>query len=79
MPLVFFYFFLNQRPIFEVIPLRPNQIKNFLFNFFPDITDRIIAMGYPAETKEALYRNSMTHIVKFLEHYHPGHYKVFNL
>ncbi|CAK5074824.1 unnamed protein product [Meloidogyne enterolobii] len=43
------------------------------------ITDRIIAMGYPAETKEALYRNSMTHIVKFLEHYHPGHYKVFNL
>ena len=43
------------------------------------ITDRIIAMGYPADTKEALYRNSMSHIVKFLEHYHPGHYKVFNL
>ncbi|KAI1732956.1 c2 domain of PTEN tumor-suppressor protein [Ditylenchus destructor] len=43
------------------------------------ITDRIIAMGYPADTTEALYRNSMTHIVKFLEHYHPGHYKVFNL
>lgn len=36
-------------------------------------------MGYPADTKEALYRNSMSHIVKFLEHYHPGHYKVFNL
>uniref|UniRef100_A0A915DPS9 Uncharacterized protein n=1 Tax=Ditylenchus dipsaci TaxID=166011 RepID=A0A915DPS9_9BILA len=30
------------------------------------ITDRIIAMGYPADTTEALYRNSMTHIVKFL-------------
>lgn len=44
-----------------------------------DITDRIIAMGYPADTTEALYRNSMSHIVKFLEHYHPGHYKVFNL
>ncbi|KAH7725458.1 daf-18 protein [Aphelenchoides avenae] len=43
------------------------------------ITDRIIAMGYPADTTEALYRNSMSHIVKFLEHYHPGHYKVFNL
>ncbi|KAI6238210.1 hypothetical protein M3Y99_00720000 [Aphelenchoides fujianensis] len=43
------------------------------------ITDRIIAMGYPADTGEALYRNSMSHIVKFLEHYHPGHYKVFNL
>lgn len=36
-------------------------------------------MGYPADTTEALYRNSMSHIVKFLEHYHPGHYKVFNL
>ncbi|KAL3110153.1 hypothetical protein niasHT_015756 [Heterodera trifolii] len=43
------------------------------------ITDRIIAMGYPADTREALYRNSMNHIVRFLEHYHPGHYKVFNL
>ncbi|KAI6180871.1 Phosphatidylinositol 3,4,5-trisphosphate 3-phosphatase and dual-specificity protein phosphatase PTEN [Aphelenchoides besseyi] len=43
------------------------------------ITDRIIAMGYPADTTERLYRNSMSHIVKFLEHYHPGHYKVFNL
>uniref|UniRef100_A0A1I7XRN8 Phosphatase tensin-type domain-containing protein n=1 Tax=Heterorhabditis bacteriophora TaxID=37862 RepID=A0A1I7XRN8_HETBA len=43
------------------------------------ITDRIIAMGYPADTKEALYRNSMSHIVRFLEKNHPGHYKVFNL
>ena len=37
------------------------------------------AMGYPADTTEALYRNSMSHIVHFLEKYHPGHYKVFNL
>lgn len=43
------------------------------------ITDRIIAMGYPADTTEALYRNSMSHIVKFLEQYHSAHYKVFNL
>ncbi|GMR48174.1 hypothetical protein PMAYCL1PPCAC_18369 [Pristionchus mayeri] len=43
------------------------------------ITDRIIAMGYPADTKEALYRNSMESTVQFLEYYHKGHYKVFNL
>uniref|UniRef100_A0A0K0DKY5 Phosphatase tensin-type domain-containing protein n=1 Tax=Angiostrongylus cantonensis TaxID=6313 RepID=A0A0K0DKY5_ANGCA len=44
-----------------------------------DITDRIIAMGYPARSIERLYRNSMYHTVKFLERHHAGHYKVFNL
>lgn len=44
-----------------------------------DITDRIIAMGYPAGDAEALYRNSMSNIVAFLETHHQGHYKVFNL
>ncbi|KAK6750204.1 hypothetical protein RB195_002291 [Necator americanus] len=43
------------------------------------ITDRIIAMGYPAKSIERLYRNSMYHTVKFLERNHAGHYKVFNL
>ncbi|KJH47205.1 hypothetical protein DICVIV_06727 [Dictyocaulus viviparus] len=43
------------------------------------ITDRIIAMGYPARSIERLYRNSMCHTVKFLERNHSGHYKVFNL
>ncbi|VDO90158.1 unnamed protein product [Heligmosomoides polygyrus] len=43
------------------------------------ITDRIIAMGYPAKSLERLYRNSMCHTVKFLERNHAGHYKVFNL
>ncbi len=36
-------------------------------------------MGYPADTTEALYRNSLNNIVEFLERYHHGHYKVFNL
>ncbi|CAB3409018.1 unnamed protein product [Caenorhabditis bovis] len=43
------------------------------------ITDRIIAMGYPANATEALYRNSMKHIIRFLEKRHKDHYKVFNL
>ena len=36
-------------------------------------------MGYPADTKEAIYRNSMKHTQQFLEQHHAGHYKVFNL
>lgn len=43
------------------------------------ITDRIIAMGYPADSSEMLYRNSMLETQKFLEHNHRDHYKVFNL
>uniref|UniRef100_A0A0N5BGX7 Phosphatase tensin-type domain-containing protein n=1 Tax=Strongyloides papillosus TaxID=174720 RepID=A0A0N5BGX7_STREA len=43
------------------------------------ITDRIIAMGYPAEYSEKLYRNSMEDTKNFLEHYHSKHYLVFNL
>ncbi|MFH4981551.1 hypothetical protein AB6A40_008260 [Gnathostoma spinigerum] len=43
------------------------------------ITDRIIAMGFPATDQEKLYRNSMEATVKFLENFHSGHYMVFNL
>ncbi|CAI4226849.1 unnamed protein product [Auanema sp. JU1783] len=43
------------------------------------ITDRIIAMGYPADTAEAVYRNSMNDTREFLEKNHKDHYKVFNL
>ncbi|CAD6196879.1 unnamed protein product [Caenorhabditis auriculariae] len=43
------------------------------------ITDRIIAMGYPADETEALYRNSMRRTIQFLESRHSNHYKVFNL
>jgi phosphatidylinositol-3,4,5-trisphosphate 3-phosphatase/dual-specificity protein phosphatase PTEN len=43
------------------------------------ITPRIIAMGIPSEGIEAVYRNSMTEMVRFFEHYHHGHYKIYNL
>jgi phosphatidylinositol-3,4,5-trisphosphate 3-phosphatase/dual-specificity protein phosphatase PTEN len=43
------------------------------------IGDRIIAMGFPSEGKEAAYRNPMSEVQRFLETFHKGHYKVYNL
>ena len=43
------------------------------------ITPRIIAMGWPSTGKESVYRNPATQVKAFIEHYHAGHLKVFNL
>lgn len=43
------------------------------------ITDRIIAMGYPSERIESLYRNKMSDVEHFLDELHGDAYKVYNL
>ncbi|EDQ86484.1 uncharacterized protein MONBRDRAFT_10809 [Monosiga brevicollis MX1] len=43
------------------------------------ITPNIVAMGYPAEGTEAVYRNRYEDTLRFLEERHPGAYRVYNL
>eukprot|EP01132_Coremiostelium_polycephalum_P001953 gene1953-2389_t len=43
------------------------------------ITERIIAMGYPADTIHKLFRNDIDHVYNFFETYHPGHWLILNV
>ena len=43
------------------------------------MTDSIIAMGFPSEGGEGLYRNPMSETVEFFKRYHPGRFRVYNL
>ncbi|KAJ8427798.1 hypothetical protein Cgig2_025816 [Carnegiea gigantea] len=43
------------------------------------ITDRILAMSFPAERMRAVYRNPLWQVRSVLEMRHQGHYKVYNL
>ena len=43
------------------------------------ITERIVAMAYPAGTFEKIYRNNISEIKRFFKQRHNGQYKVFNL
>lgn len=40
------------------------------------ITDRLLAMSFPAEHMRAMYRNPLWQVRDVLEMKHPGHYKV---
>jgi len=43
------------------------------------ITERIIAMGLPADGFATIYRNTRSDVIEFFRKFHTGHYKVYNL
>jgi glutathione peroxidase-family protein len=43
------------------------------------ITERIIAMSFPAEGFESSYRNDINEVARFLKEKHPSQFMVFNL
>ncbi|XP_010258182.1 PREDICTED: phosphatidylinositol 3,4,5-trisphosphate 3-phosphatase and protein-tyrosine-phosphatase PTEN1 [Nelumbo nucifera] len=43
------------------------------------ITDRLLAMSFPAEHMRAMYRNPLWQVKSVLDMKHLGHYKVYNL
>jgi len=43
------------------------------------VTKRVIAMGFPSEDLEGMYRNPYSEVIRFLHHYHDENYKVYNL
>jgi phosphatidylinositol-3,4,5-trisphosphate 3-phosphatase/dual-specificity protein phosphatase PTEN len=43
------------------------------------ITDRVIAMGYPSDDFEGLYRNPYSEVFRFFETLHKDRYRIYNL
>eukprot|EP00301_Raphidiophrys_heterophryoidea_P002443 c11141_g1_i2.p1 GENE.c11141_g1_i2~~c11141_g1_i2.p1 ORF type:complete len:545 (+),score=144.44 c11141_g1_i2:88-1722(+) len=43
------------------------------------ITKRIIAMGFPSQGMEGMYRNPLEQVQRFFKTYHNGHYRLYNL
>ena len=43
------------------------------------ITDKLVAMGFPAQGREAFYRNPLSVVKRFFDERHLDHYRIYNL
>merc|ERR1712048_697901 len=55
-----------------------DKVNNFNLDL-TYITKRIIAMGFPSEGNEAMYRNPCDEVKRFFNTYHAEKFKVYNL
>ena len=64
----------------ELVSKKKHRYKGEGFNLdLSYITDRLIAMGFPAQNFESLYRNSMDDVKRFLEEKHKVSRKSFQI
>ena len=61
-----------------LVSKQKRRFKNEYFDLdLSYIQSNIIAMGFPSEGTESLYRNPMPEVQKFFQKYHKNHYKVY--
>lgn len=63
----------------QFIPILTRSLTKIIVLLFTDICPNIIAMGYPGEYIQSVFRNPMNDVCHFFEVTHPEHYKVYNL
>ena len=64
----------------EIVSGKKSRVKEEDFNLdLTYITNRIIAMAFPASGFESMYRNNIDDVKKYIEKNHKTNYFVFNL
>lgn len=69
-----------KKKIRNVVSKKKNRLKEDGYDL--DLTyvkPNLIAMGYPSDDIEGIFRNPYSEVYRFLEERHEGHYKVYNL